>query len=77
MNNPRHNNPAVLEPVVKSVSVPLPVDKAFHLFTEGYARWWPLITHSVGLERALSCTLHPGTLHGRAHLRDPRRWRHL
>lgn len=50
-------DPLVIEPVIKTVDVPLPVEKAFHLFTEGYARWWPIATHSVGLKRALSCTL--------------------
>ena len=31
----------------QSVEVPLPPERAFHLFTEGISRWWPLEKHSV------------------------------
>jgi uncharacterized protein YndB with AHSA1/START domain len=37
-------------PVVASVTVPLPPDDAFALFTEGMGRWWPLATHSVAAD---------------------------
>lgn len=37
----------VLAPVVKTRTVPLPVDRAFTLFTEGIQSWWPLATHSI------------------------------
>lgn len=33
--------------VKKSVTVPLPPDRAFDLFTARMAEWWPLETHSV------------------------------
>ncbi|MDJ1007346.1 MAG: SRPBCC domain-containing protein [Paracoccaceae bacterium] len=33
--------------VEKSVSVPLPPERAFDLFTARIAEWWPLETHSV------------------------------
>jgi uncharacterized protein YndB with AHSA1/START domain len=31
----------------KSVTVPVPPDRAFALFTSGVSDWWPLVTHSV------------------------------
>ena len=45
----------VIDPVVKSLLVNLPVPAAFALFTSGIARWWPLVTHSVGGVDAISC----------------------
>jgi uncharacterized protein YndB with AHSA1/START domain len=38
--------------VRKTVTVPLAPPQAFSLFTKGFSSWWPLATHSVGLERA-------------------------
>jgi uncharacterized protein YndB with AHSA1/START domain len=38
------------EAIRKSVIVPLPVEKAFRLFTDGANSWWPLATHSIGRE---------------------------
>lgn len=35
-------------PVVKSVTVPCPVERAFELFTSQINAWWPLASHSVG-----------------------------
>jgi hypothetical protein len=46
-----------LDPIVKTVFVPLKIEDAFQLFTAGYSRWWPVLTHSVGEEQAASCTL--------------------
>lgn len=40
----------VLAPVVKTRTVPLPVDRAFALFTEGMQTWWPLETHSIAAD---------------------------
>ena len=31
----------------KSVTVPLPVEKAFRLFTDGIGTWWPFASHSI------------------------------
>jgi uncharacterized protein YndB with AHSA1/START domain len=31
----------------KSVNVPLPVERAFRLFTEGIGTWWPFESHSI------------------------------
>ena len=36
-----------IEPVVKRRHIPLGVEAAFELFTDGMARWWPLATHSI------------------------------
>lgn len=48
-----------LAPVRKSIQVSLAPEAAFKLFTEGIATWWPLRSHSVGEDRAVSCTLEP------------------
>jgi uncharacterized protein YndB with AHSA1/START domain len=36
--------------VVKAVTLPLPPDAAFSLFTDRIAEWWPLHTHSVAAD---------------------------
>ena len=41
-----------IAPVRKTLTVPLPPEKAFQLFTTGIATWWPLATHSVGQSKA-------------------------
>jgi uncharacterized protein YndB with AHSA1/START domain len=53
-----------LTPVVKKVVVPLPQEDAFELFTEKLATWWPLGTHSVAEERAVTCVFE-GFIDGR------------
>jgi DNA-binding transcriptional ArsR family regulator/uncharacterized protein YndB with AHSA1/START domain len=40
----------VMEPVVKTKTVPLPAERAFALFTEGLQTWWPLDTHSIAAD---------------------------
>lgn len=37
-----------ISPVVKNVTVPCSVERAFDLFTSQISAWWPLPTHSVG-----------------------------
>lgn len=44
--------PTGIAPVRKTLTVPLPPQEAFHLFTAGIATWWPLATHSVGESKA-------------------------
>jgi hypothetical protein len=39
--------------VRKSVTVPIAPERAFELFISEIGTWWPLATHSVGLERAI------------------------
>jgi len=45
--------------VRSSVTVQLPRDEAFRLFTEGISRWWPLATHSVFDADATNVTMEP------------------
>ena len=40
-----------IEPVRKTIAVQAPVEKAFAVFTDGIATWWPLHVHSVGAGR--------------------------
>lgn len=40
----------------KVVSVPVDPGTAFEIFTSRINEWWPLVTHSVGEEQALSVT---------------------
>ena len=42
-----------VEPVRKSVTVPAAPQRAFELFTAHIQEWWPLKTHSVGIEHAV------------------------
>ena len=36
-----------IEPIVKTIHVKLPPERAFRLFTEKMGTWWPVETHSV------------------------------
>lgn len=49
-----------LEPVRKSVTVPANPERAFELFTAHIHEWWPLQTHSVGLEHAVGVAFGKG-----------------
>ncbi|MDH5737579.1 MAG: SRPBCC domain-containing protein [Gammaproteobacteria bacterium] len=52
-------------PVVKKITVPIPVQEAFELFTAGLGSWWPLHKgHSVGGQKAKTCAIE-GSLGGR------------
>jgi len=53
-------SPAALPPLRFSIVVPLDPGAAFRLFTDGIAGWWPVGTHSVGKERAVSTSIEPG-----------------
>lgn len=44
----------------KTATVQLTPEEAFGLFTEHMADWWPLATHSVGLEKATGVDFEPG-----------------
>ena len=37
----------MIDPVIKEITVPLSPDRAFKLFTEEMADWWPLDKHSM------------------------------
>jgi uncharacterized protein YndB with AHSA1/START domain len=45
---------AQIDAIRKSVTVNVPVEKAFEAFTDGIASWWPLASHSYGGEKATS-----------------------
>jgi uncharacterized protein YndB with AHSA1/START domain len=45
--------PATTDAVRKSVTVPLPQDRAFELFVDEFTSWWPRESHHVG-EAALA-----------------------
>lgn len=40
----------MIEPIVKTVTVPLPSKKAFELFTTGIEDWWPAATYSLSAQ---------------------------
>jgi uncharacterized protein YndB with AHSA1/START domain len=63
MNSPQPSQ-EILSPVKKTITVGLPVEAAFRLFTEGFGQWWPLASHSVGEENAAACYLE-GEVGGR------------
>jgi uncharacterized protein YndB with AHSA1/START domain len=44
----------------KTIEVAAAPDRAFRLFTEGIAGWWPVRTHSVGEDRAETVIFEPG-----------------
>jgi uncharacterized protein YndB with AHSA1/START domain len=43
----------------KSVTVRVPVETAFRVFTEEIGSWWPLATKSVGQEESEALTIEP------------------
>ncbi|MGW7683754.1 SRPBCC domain-containing protein [Kribbella sp. NPDC054772] len=53
-----------LSPLVKTVVVPVGVDRAFEAFTAETSAWWPLFSHSVGEEAANEVRLE-GAVGGR------------
>lgn len=44
-----------IAPIIKQVKVNIPVEAAFHLFTEKAGSWWPLSSHSVAGDEADTC----------------------
>lgn len=47
-------------PVRRSVTVAVPVERAFRVFTEDIGDWWPLRQYSVGEQRAEGVTMGAG-----------------
>src|ERR1700733_11297675 len=47
-------------PIRKTVTVPVPPQRAFELFTARIGEWWPLATHSVGEDQAISVAFGDG-----------------
>jgi len=58
------SDPAVYPPIVKSVRVKAPPEKAFDRFTAEMGRWWPLASHSVG-QRDSETVVMEGRVGGR------------
>jgi uncharacterized protein YndB with AHSA1/START domain len=61
----------------KTVTVELPVEAAFRLYTEGIARWWPLQKFSVGEEDSDAVVLEPrkgGRLYERTKSGEEHAW---
>ena len=52
-------NTEVFEPVRYAVTVPLPADRAFALFTHGYHSWWP--GNHIGTAEMAEAVLEPRT----------------
>jgi uncharacterized protein YndB with AHSA1/START domain len=46
--------------VQRSITVEAPQARAFEVFTEGLASWWPLDGYSIGKERPVTAVLEPG-----------------
>ncbi len=51
------NAQATVPPVIRSVTVAVPVERAFEVFTRRIADWWPLHTHGVFGEDAAGLRL--------------------
>jgi uncharacterized protein YndB with AHSA1/START domain len=65
-----------IAPVQKAVRVKGSVEAAFRLFTDGIAKWWPLATHSVCQNDAVTCAVE-GRVGGRVFERDRAGREHL
>jgi uncharacterized protein YndB with AHSA1/START domain len=50
-------SPQVIAPVRYAVTVPLPADRAFTLFTKGFNSWWP--GHHIGTAELAEAVLEP------------------
>jgi uncharacterized protein YndB with AHSA1/START domain len=51
----------VLEPVIATVRVGVPPDRAFATFTERVGEWWPVQpVHSIGGDKVADVVLEPG-----------------
>ena len=51
MNHPER----LIEPVRQAVDVTMPIRDAFRIFIDEIDTWWPLASHSVGQQKAISC----------------------
>ncbi len=49
----------MIEPVKKTLHVPLTTEKAFDLFTTRMGEWWPTETHSISGSDAADVTVEP------------------
>jgi uncharacterized protein YndB with AHSA1/START domain len=61
----------------KEITVDLPVEDEFRLYTEGLAPWWPFDTHSIGEHEVATVVLEPrlgGRLYERTKAGEERDW---
>jgi uncharacterized protein YndB with AHSA1/START domain len=49
-----------IEPVIATVTVGVPPDRAWATFTERIGEWWPAGTHSIGESQAVDVVLEAG-----------------
>jgi len=64
-------------PIRQSLRVDCPIEEAFRLFTEGFAEWWPLASHSIAGEEAENCAIEPwvgGRVFERTRAGEEREW---
>jgi uncharacterized protein YndB with AHSA1/START domain len=47
-----------IEPVVRSITVAVPIQRAWDVFTRDFATWWPE-THHIGTEPMDTCAIEP------------------
>jgi uncharacterized protein YndB with AHSA1/START domain len=52
-------NETTIPPVVRTIDVHAPVDRAFQVFTERIGEWWPLEIHGAFEDKAETCVLEP------------------
>jgi uncharacterized protein YndB with AHSA1/START domain len=52
-------NVTVVPAVRQSISVDVPVERAFDVFTRGFASWWPLDSHHIGQKDATDAIMEP------------------
>jgi hypothetical protein len=65
------------QPIQRSVRVDCPIEDAFRFFTEHFAEWWPLASHSLAAEEAETCAIEPwvgGRLFERTRSGQEREW---
>ena len=46
------------EPIVLSLDLPVPPERAFEVFAPLFALWWPVSTHSLSRAVATRCQIH-------------------
>lgn len=45
--------------ITKSITVDAPPERAFEVFTDGFATWWPLDSHHIGEKDAVTVVIEP------------------
>lgn len=55
-----NRSPVEVDPVHKTLTVPCTAEEAFRMFTAEMAEWWPLETHGVYHEEAVTVVVEPG-----------------